>query len=123
MANADHTGDTKPMSTVFQCWNCGHDLSDEPLPLSRHANCAKCFTELHCCKHCVYFDPGAVDQCTEDRAEPPTNKEGANFCEWFKPQHGAFEGARSNKSAAAKAQLDALFGGLADEKTTGDEQK
>ena len=97
------------MPNALVCWNCGHDWSDLPQPLSRHANCAKCFTELHCCKHCTHFDPQALDQCREDRAEPPTNKEGANFCEYLNPKGGAYAEADSTKAEAAKAKLDALF--------------
>ena len=94
----------------FVCWNCGRGLSDEPLPWSRHANCQGCFTELHCCRLCRFYDPQAVDECREDRAEPPSNKETANFCEWFAPRAGAYQGDRNDRAASARAELDALFG-------------
>ena len=100
------------MSETFNCWNCGNDLSDEPLPLSRQANCSKCFTELHCCRLCAHYDTNALDDCLEeDRAEVPKNKEGANFCEYFSPQTGVFSAERTTTADAAKAKLNALFGG------------
>ena len=103
------------MADAFVCWNCGNDLADEPLPLSRHANCSRCYTELHCCRLCANHDRHAVDECLDDRAEPPHNKEGANFCEFFKPRLGAFAGGTADKAASAKSRLDALFGGADDD--------
>jgi hypothetical protein len=95
----------------LSCWNCGETLDDLPRPISRHANCPKCFTEVHCCRMCRHFDvtirPG---QCAEERAEPPLNKEVANFCEWFEPRSGAFSAQRPAREDAARAKLDALFG-------------
>ena len=54
-------------------------------------------------------------QCFEDRADPPLQKENANFCDFFSPTSGAFETKTSTKSDAARNELDALFGANADE--------
>ena len=91
------------------CWNCGELLAEVPLPISRHENCPKCFTELHCCRLCRYYDPQIPDQCEEDRADPPVNKEVGNFCEWFKPQAGAFQSTRTQKKDTSLTKLDSLF--------------
>ena len=96
--------------SALLCWNCGAGLAEVPLPLSRHANCPACYAHLHCCNLCQHFDPKRPAQCTEDRAEPPNNKETANFCEWFAPRStnaSATHGAAAADSARAK--LDALF--------------
>ena len=106
------------MSEVLVCWQCGESLEEEiPLPISRHANCPQCYTELHCCRLCLDFDPGVADRCVEDRADPPSNKEGANFCEFFRHKVGAFVSPERSRDDAAKSKLDALFGdaGGADE--------
>jgi len=95
--------------SALQCWNCGTGLEDVPRPISRHATCPKCFNELHCCRLCRHFDPGASMTCHEDRADPPLQKENANFCEYFSPRSGAFEHATADKSAVARNHLDALF--------------
>ena len=92
------------------CYACGADLEEVPLPISRHANCPGCYTELHCCRMCTEYDPGVADGCRDDRADPPHNKEGANFCEFFKPRSG-LAAPRSGKADSARAELDALFGG------------
>jgi hypothetical protein len=93
------------------CWQCGESLDDLPRPISRHAHCPKCFTEVRCCRLCRHFD-ARIDgaQCAEERAEPPLNKEVANFCEWFDPRGGAFKSQRSARHDKARAELDALFG-------------
>ncbi len=99
------------MAEPLVCWNCGVALEGVPLPISRHEHCAKCFEALHCCRLCRFFDEGLSSGCAEDRAEPPTSKEGANFCEWFTPGAVAGGGDGQDRQADARAKLDALFGG------------
>lgn len=101
------------------CWNCGCSLEDIPRPISRHANCPECFEDLHCCRLCVHFAPRLTGQCDDDRAEPPVQKENANFCEFFRPLVGAYEDARGSRRDAARERLDALFGGGGDKKPGG----
>jgi hypothetical protein len=96
--------------TQLVCWNCGENLHDVPRPISRHANCPKCFNELHCCRLCRHFDAQNNMTCFEDRAEPPLNKENANFCDFFAPAYRAFSPETASKTAAAHNALDALFG-------------
>ena len=48
-------------------------------------------------------------QCFEDRADPPLQKENANFCDFFSPAAQAFKAKTADKSDAAKAQLNTLF--------------
>ncbi len=96
--------------SALVCWNCGEDLADVPRPISRHASCPQCFNELHCCRLCRHYDPSASMTCFEDRADPPLTKENANFCDFFSPRFGAFENKTADKSAAARTDLDALFG-------------
>ena len=99
--------------TELVCWNCGDSLKTEPLPLSRRAVCAACNVELHVCRLCQFYDSRVSDQCTEDRAEQVREKDRANFCDYFKPKPGAYVKREDTKSVAAKAALDGLFGGTA----------
>lgn len=93
---------------MIPCYACGASLAEVPLPLSRHEYCPGCGTELHCCRMCRHYDSGRANDCTEGRAEPPSNKEGANFCDWFAPKDGA--GASSkHRNDDARAKLEALF--------------
>ena len=93
------------------CWNCGENLNDMPRPISRHASCPRCFNELHCCRLCRHYDPQKTATCFEDRAEPPLQKENANFCDFYAPRFDAFEAGNADKSNSARADLEALFGG------------
>ena len=96
------------MNRTLYCWRCGHKLEDLPLPISRHANCQKCYEVLHCCRFCIYYDKNSRDACLEDNAEAPQNKESANFCEYFKPNANVSQVAPTNQNA--KSNLASLFG-------------
>ena len=104
----------------LQCWNCGTSLEDVPRPISRHEHCKACFEALHCCRLCRHFRLDINPQCDEDRADPPVNKENANFCDWFRPASDVFQSSRTQKSDAAKDQLSVLFGEDSDEESTED---
>jgi hypothetical protein len=111
-----------PSPPDLACWNCGESLDDLPRPISRHAFCPKCFTEVHSCRMCRHYDPLiAHGQCDEERAEPPNNKEVANFCDWYEPRGGAYKAARSERHDSARSRLDALFG--ADDTAAADAQQ
>lgn len=92
----------------LNCWNCGKDVSDEPLPLSRQASCGACGEFLHCCRLCTQYAPGRSGDCDNELSDPPTDKTSANFCEFFSPNANAFNG--KDNADDAKAKLDALFG-------------
>lgn len=94
----------------MQCWRCGADLERLTLPLGRRDECPACLVELHVCKMCVYFDPAVTKACREDDAEEVKEKEGANFCDYFKPSADAYVPGFTAASASAQAQLADLFG-------------
>lgn len=101
---------------TLTCWNCGEALDQVLLPVSRHEYCPKCAEAVHCCRMCVNFSSHAPEQCREDRTDPPTDKTAANFCDYFLPRDSAGTGsAESSQQEAARAKLDALFGGGEDE--------
>ena len=85
------------------------------MPLSRLSVCLKCSAELYVCKLCEFHEPKLRQGCLEDRAEHVQEKEHANFCEYFRPRPSAHLPRDSSKTEAAKARLDALFGGTQSE--------
>jgi hypothetical protein len=97
------------MAKPLDCWNCGAPLNDIPRPISRHATCAACFEELHCCRACRHFRPDITGECDEDRADPPVKKEVANFCDWYAPKTGAYQHSTGDRHEGAKDKLEALF--------------
>ena len=91
------------------CWNCGTSLDEVPRPISRHANCPKCFEDLHCCRLCMQFAPNVTGQCQDDRSDPPVQKAYANFCDFYRPLSNAYREARAQKHDDARDRLDVLF--------------
>ncbi len=101
------------------CWNCGTDLKDVDLPITRHSNCTACHEVLHCCRMCRHYAPSRPGECDHDEADPPVHKESANLCSYFKPRPRAFEDREGKRRQAAKSQLNALFG---EDESTGQEE-
>lgn len=96
------------MSTEVSCWHCGKPLQNLILPLSRREECSSCASDQHVCKMCGHFDANTLVQCSEERAEPPGDKEAANFCDYFMLRNTQLgEGAEQDK---ARQQLNELFG-------------
>ena len=94
----------------LECWSCGASLDELPRPITRHMNCPECFEDLHCCRMCRNYAADASITCTDERTDPPVNKENANFCDYFRPTNAYRVGSQARR-AGAKAKLDALFGG------------
>lgn len=99
------------MTDPLPCWRCGAPLGDEPLPLSRRAECRACRAELHVCRMCRDYDPAVAGRCREERAEEVSDKEHANFCDWFRPRPDAYQPHATTATDQARAQLEGLFGG------------
>jgi hypothetical protein len=86
----------------------------ETEPLGRGALCKDCGRDLRVCRSCRFYLPGSRGDCSESGAEPPAEKDRANFCDWFSfdPKYRsatAGEGKDRGKAAAAKAAFDNLF--------------
>ncbi|MEQ8859766.1 MAG: hypothetical protein RIC56_14065 [Pseudomonadales bacterium] len=93
-----------------RCWNCDKPLDQLLVPVSRHEYCPHCAEAVHCCRSCVHFAPTLPEQCREDRADPPTDRTAANFCDFFALRRAAGATAGGGTAAAAQARLEALFG-------------
>ncbi|MGH8278709.1 MAG: hypothetical protein ACRETQ_03975 [Gammaproteobacteria bacterium] len=61
------------------------------------------------CRQCRFYDPGKPQSCAEERADPPLNKQRANFCEYFEPRAGAYRPADTSAAERAHTKLDNLF--------------
>ena len=106
----------------LHCWRCGVAIAVTLLPLRREEVCETCNADLHVCKLCIYYNPSVSDACDEPIALDVSNKERANFCDYFKPSPRAYKG-REAATARARADLDALFGGAAAADMTVDNQR
>lgn len=110
---------TRLEKPVWRCWQCGTELQALILPLSRREECPACRAELHVCRMCEWYDPRVSDHCREDRAEAVSDATRANFCDYFKLSTNTFSEKQGTRQSAAKAGLEALFGGDGKEDAAG----
>lgn len=108
---------TRLEKPVWRCWKCGAELKELILPLSRREECPACRAELHVCRMCEWYDSRVSDHCREDRAEAVSDATRANFCDYFKLSTNTFSEKQHTQQSAAKAGLDALFGGGGDKES------
>jgi hypothetical protein len=95
---------------VPQCWKCGSDLGDAPLPLGREAKCKSCHAHLHCCRICIFFDKSLSKQCKEPIAEEVKDKTRSNFCGYLQINPDAYQEKDSDAASTPQTELEALFG-------------
>lgn len=103
------------MSVQLSCWQCGSKLQNVIFPMSIREECANCGADQHVCKMCKEFD--SRGRCSEPRAEDVSDREKANFCDYFKPSGEVFAVSENQKEQQAKAKLAALFGEALDDET------
>jgi hypothetical protein len=94
-----------------RCHHCGREL---PLvaKISRTDGCPFCFSDLKCCLNCRLHDPGANNQCREPQAEWVSDKDKANFCEFFEYREVpalASSGDAPSDVRRARDALESLF--------------
>ena len=103
------------MTNKLVCWKCGEAISGMPVPIGRRDECPACHADLHVCRMCEFYDLRVSKDCREPVAEEVNNKERANFCDYFRAKSNAYQATSTSEAEAAKAQLEALFGGGSDE--------
>ena len=86
----------------------------EPLP--RDAECSGCGRDLRACIQCRHYDPAYHNACRETEADPVTDKERRNFCEFFSFNPAPFQRRTGGREAEARARLEGLFGGSSEAK-------
>lgn len=91
-----------------QCFRCEEELVFD-VKIARLDTCPNCGAYLHSCRNCRFWSIAAHNQCTENQGEFIRDREAANFCGWF--QFRVVGEDTSQQANAAKAKLDALFGG------------
>ena len=91
------------------CHACGAEWTEQENP-GFSTQCEGCGEYLHCCRNCRFYAPGHHNDCREDQAE--TVRDGAvrNLCEYFQFTDRDAAGAAPDRSAAARARLEELFG-------------
>ena len=111
------------MAETFACWQCGEDLINLILPLSRRDECRYCGAQQHVCRLCTEFNPTLSNACEQDQAEDVGDKETANFCDFFKPNSNAFRPKDKNQESAVESELATLFGAEENKKNNAPQPK
>ncbi len=67
------------------CFNCQNEIHfSDGENISRQESCPSCYASIHSCKMCKFFDTASYNECREPMANRVTDKEKANFCDYFK---------------------------------------
>lgn len=89
------------------CHHCRGELKVEA-SISRTDECPHCGADTHCCLNCENYDPYAHNKCREPQAEWVTDREKANFCDFFIPNKLTATGA-AKSAADPRTAFDNLF--------------
>jgi hypothetical protein len=65
---------------AVKCASCG---AKAPATISFESSCEKCRADLHTCRQCTYFDPGARFECSKPITTKIVNKNARNKCELY----------------------------------------
>lgn len=80
----DREGPRSPKMMAFgetsKCAACGAKVSPN---VNFGTSCPQCNADLHSCRQCTYFDPGAHFECRKPIAKRIVNKQANNTCELF----------------------------------------
>ncbi len=98
--------------SALVCWKCGASLRKLGLPLGRFDLCPECRVDLHVCRLCCHYDERFSGDCRKEEADYVTDKEQANYCQYFKPRSNAWKAKPS--VVDTETELAALFGKAAD---------
>lgn len=85
-------------------------MAEVQRPFPRLQECGECNADLHVCRMCRYYNTRLISKCEHDHAEPPRDREAANFCQYFHPNPYAYTGHDVFVEERARSQLDELFG-------------
>ena len=89
------------------CAWCGTKLDVVGNQVGRGERCPSCDEPLHSCRNCRHFDLSVAKGCKEPFAEIPSDREAANFCEFFQIGEGGHT-AREDKAKQLSA-AESLF--------------
>lgn len=98
-------------SKTYLCRLCGREL-EIGVTFRREEVCPHCGGYVHCCRNCQFFAGEISRGCKESQAEEVRDKEGANFCNFFRLAEGKPSSARTDevlKDGAARSQFESLF--------------
>ena len=91
----------------MRCHSCSGEFKIEGF-ISRTDECPHCSADMHCCLNCTHYDPSAHNRCREPQSEWVSDREKANFCDFFTPNQMA-GGPKTSSSENSRTAFDSLF--------------
>jgi len=106
----EREGPRSPKMMAFgqkvKCASCGATVETN---IAIDSSCPKCRADLHTCRQCTSFDPGARFECRKPITERIANKGGRNTCELFAARTVVERETSSGKPTDAKQAFANLF--------------
>ena len=90
------------------CPFCNADLS-AVTEVYRSSKCPSCGNDLKICRNCKFYEPSSHFECRETVTERVSDKDSANFCDWFRFDAKKGPAADLTKKKAAKDAFSSLF--------------
>jgi hypothetical protein len=99
---------------LMRCAMCGNTVELALGAVDRLSSCSKCRADLHTCRNCVSFDPGARFECRAGVTVRVASKTARNDCDAFSARRTVEKRTVESKPASgapndARAAFDALF--------------
>ena len=106
----DREGPRSPRMMAFeQKIKCAACAATIPVHISNEAQCPKCNADLHTCRQCTFFDPGARFECRKPIEARIMNKQARNACELFAARTVVERETSSGKPTDARQAFANLF--------------
>jgi len=92
------------------CHHCRKPIEVDRV-VSRLATCPHCESYLHCCLNCALYSEQAPNKCREPQSEHISDRQGANFCDFFIFAESSDQGSDKKPSQLdeVRRKFDALF--------------
>ena len=100
--------DRKTENNAHACYSCKEELVFD-VKIGRRDMCPNCSAYLHACYNCEHHDKNVHNECRENQGEFIRDRAEGNFCLYF--EFRALHKDGNDATDAAKARLNALFGG------------
>ena len=106
----DNEGPRSPRMIAYgekvKCAYCG---APAPASIRLDSSCPKCKADLHTCRSCNYFDPGARFECRKPITVKIVNKNARNTCELFEARTVVERETSSGTPSDARQAFANLF--------------
>lgn len=95
---------------MYICHNCKRELEelyDIRGKAGRQDVCPHCFSDMHCCMNCRFYDPSYTNECRETVSNFIRERDKSNFCAAF--EFKDVEDTGDTGEIDAKSKLNDLF--------------